>query len=84
MDPLTPSQAAALRDAVRDRTNYLHKVRNRMYQLGARPGDRLYDLFAAAEAVLQRLGDELHDRSIVRGERRPWEPSPDDGRMAGP
>lgn len=75
MEPLTPDQARVLRDAIRTRTNYLHAVRNRMEQRGAGPGDRLYDLFTEAEAVLTRLAAELHDLTIVR-ERRPWEPDP--------
>ena len=74
MEPLTSVQARILRDAIRSRTNYLHVVRNRMGALGAGPGDRLYDLFAEAEAALTRLATELHDRTIT-GARRPWEPA---------
>jgi hypothetical protein len=71
---LTPDQARVLRDAVRDRMNYQHRVKVRMHRLGIGPGDGLYDLFDQAEAALRRLGDELHGRTIVVGERRPWEP----------
>jgi hypothetical protein len=44
-----------------------------MYWLGATDGDPLFDLFGEAERALQRLSDELHNRSIS-GQRRPWEP----------
>ena len=70
---LAPDQLCALREAVRARMNYLHGVRVRMYQLGAVDGDPLYDLFGEAERALQRLSDELHNRSLS-GPRRPWEP----------
>ena len=53
--------------------NYLRGVRVRMYQLGAVDGDPLFDLFGHAEAALQRLSEELHNRSIT-GPRRLWEP----------
>jgi hypothetical protein len=78
---LTPDQARVLRDAVRARVNYLHGVRVRMYQLRVPADDPLYRLFGEAEAVLTRLATELHNRSIVVGDRRPWESggSPDDG-----
>jgi hypothetical protein len=72
---LTPQQAVALRDAIRSRMNYLHRVKVRMYQLGVGPGDRLYDLFDAAEVALSRLAEDLHGRSLD-AERRPWEPGP--------
>lgn len=74
MDPsLTADQLCALREAVRSRMNYMHCVRVRMYRLGAEAGDPLYDLFGEAERALQRLSDELHDRSLS-GPRRSWEP----------
>ena len=73
MDQLTPDQARALRDAVRSRMNYLHSVRVRMYQLGVQPGDTVYDLFGQAEDALTRLAAALHDRTLVLGDRRPWE-----------
>jgi hypothetical protein len=81
---LTPEQARTLRDAVRSRMNYLHAVRNRMYQLGVREGDQLFDLFGEAEQALTRLATELHNRLIVVGGRRPWEPSADDDGAVGP
>jgi hypothetical protein len=71
---LTPDQARVLRDAVRDRKNYLHKVKVRMCQLSTGPGDGLYDLFDQAEKALTRLAEELHGRTIAVGDRRPWEP----------
>jgi hypothetical protein len=52
MEPLTPDQARVLRDAVRARASYLHRVRIRMYQPGAQRGDRLYDMFGATEDAL--------------------------------
>jgi hypothetical protein len=70
---LTPEQAETLRDAVRSRTAYFHAVQVRMYQRGIGPGDRLYDLFHAAEAAMRALAEELHSRSLDR-DRRPWEP----------
>ena len=48
---LTPEQAETLRDAVRSRMAYFHAVQVRMYERGIGPGDRLYDLFHAAEAA---------------------------------
>jgi hypothetical protein len=42
--------------------------------LGVGPGDPLYDLFQQAEDALRRLAAELHDRSIVCGDRRPRGP----------
>jgi hypothetical protein len=75
MDPaLSPDQYRALRESIRKRMNYLHGVRVRMYQLGAVDGDPLFDLFGAAERALRRLSEELHNRSIPSGGRRPWEP----------
>ena len=71
---LTPDQARRLRDAVRSRTFYFHRVKVRMHQLGTGPGDELYDLFDRAEEALRRLADELHGRSIPTDARRPWEP----------
>jgi hypothetical protein len=77
--PLSRDQYRALREAVRKRMNYLHGVRVRMYRLGAVDGDPHYDLFGQAERALQRLSEELHNRSIT-GPRRPWEPGgPADG-----
>lgn len=74
VDPiLSADQFRALREAIRSRMNYLHSVRVRMYQLGATDGDPVYDLFGQAERALQRLSDELHNRSLDR-DRRPWEP----------
>jgi hypothetical protein len=70
---LTPDQARTLRDAVRQRANFFHAVKIRMYRLGVGPGDELYDQFHEAEDVLRRLATHLHDRSIIRGGRRPWE-----------
>ena len=73
-DPtLSPDQLVAFREAVHTRMNYPHGVRARMYQLGAVTGDPQYDLYGQAERALQRLGDELHSRSIS-GPRRPWGP----------
>ena len=75
MDPsLSPDQCRSLREAVRTRINYLHGVGVQMYQLGAVDGDPLFDLFGQAERALQRLSDELHNRSIPSSGRRPWEP----------
>jgi hypothetical protein len=37
------------------------------------PG-RSGDLFHAAEMAMRQVADELHDRTIVLGERRPWKP----------
>jgi hypothetical protein len=68
-----PDQYRALREAVRKRMNYLHGVRVRMYQLGAVDGDPLFDLFGEAERMLRRLSEELHNRSIPSGQRRPRE-----------
>jgi hypothetical protein len=76
---LTPDQAQTLRDAVRSRMDFLHAVRVRMYGLGVGPGDPLYDLFGEAEEALTRLAAELHGRSIVVGDRRPWEAGHDAG-----
>jgi hypothetical protein len=42
--------------------------------LGATDGDPLFDLFGQAEQALQRLSDELHDRSIPSGPRQPLGP----------
>jgi hypothetical protein len=70
---LTPEQAEKLRDAVRTRMAYFHAVQVRMYRLGVGPGDRLYDLFHAAEVAMRELAAELHSRSLDR-DRRPWEP----------
>ena len=69
---LTRDRAGALRDAIRSRANYLHRVKMRMYQLGA-TADPLYDLFDQAEQALTRLATALHNRSLD-GPRRPWEP----------
>jgi hypothetical protein len=75
MDPsLSPDQYRALREAIRGRMNYLHGCRVRMYRLGAKDGDPLFDLFGEAEAAIRCLVDELHNRSIPSGGRRPWEP----------
>jgi hypothetical protein len=67
---LTPEQAVILRDAVRDRMAYLHAAQVRMYRRGVGPGDRLYDLFHAAELAMRTLADELHSRSLDRGSGR--------------
>jgi hypothetical protein len=79
---LTPKQAATVCDAVRKRAAFFHAVQVRMYRLGVRPGDELYDRFAEAEEVLRRLATQLHNRSIIRGDRRPWE-ADDSGHTAG-
>jgi hypothetical protein len=44
-----------------------------MYRLGVTDGDPLFDLFGEAERALQRLSDELHERSIPSGPRQPLE-----------
>jgi hypothetical protein len=75
MDPsLSSDQFRALRGAVRTRMHYLHGCRVRMYRLGARDGDPLFDLFGETEAALRCLAEELHNRSIPSSGRRPWEP----------
>jgi hypothetical protein len=50
--------------------NYLHRVRMRMYQLGAQDGDQLDELFGEAGRAMTRLTDELHDLSIRRAAGR--------------
>jgi hypothetical protein len=72
MDRLTPDQARVLRDAVRSRANYFHRVRVRMYRIGIHKTEPLYELFGLAEEAVQRLAAELHNRSLGPG--RPWEP----------
>jgi hypothetical protein len=69
---ITPDQTRVLRDAVRKRTAFLHAVHARMYRAGL-TDDPLYAMFGEAEAALTRLAAALHDRTIIIGDRRPWE-----------
>jgi hypothetical protein len=78
---LTPDQAVTLRDAVRSRMAYF-AVQVRMYQRGVGTGDRLYDLFHAAELAMRAVAAELHSRSLDR-ERRPCEPGGAGGGRGG-
>jgi hypothetical protein len=70
---LTPDQAVTVRDAVRRRTAYPHAVQVRVYRRGVGPGDRLYNLFNAAELAMRTIAEELHSLSL-NCERRPLEP----------
>jgi len=70
--PLCSNQLLALRDADRSRIANLHGCRARRYELGAKDGNPPFDLCGQAEAAL-RLSEELHNRSVTSGPRRPLE-----------
>lgn len=70
-DDIEPWQAERIRNALRLKVRYLHRLKSRMEKVGFLPSDRLYQLVREAYESLHALHIEMHYLSCEKRVRRP-------------